>query len=145
MIVNYETNLLSLVRPWLNNNCQIQTKMLQHVPGSIAMSTVPDINLKSKNKTLWHYFVSIFFAGLIDGFVNLFFYSLPLRTNFHVISPIILLSFSMFILKTCMYAGIYICTWTKIITIFIHMYPIEDKVCTIYKWGLIRIIPVVEN
>ena len=30
MIVNYETNLLSLVRLLLNNNCQIQTKVLQY-------------------------------------------------------------------------------------------------------------------
>jgi len=29
LIVNYETNLLSLVRPWLDNNCQIQIKVLQ--------------------------------------------------------------------------------------------------------------------
>ena len=25
-----ETNLLSLVSPWFDNNCQIQTKMLQY-------------------------------------------------------------------------------------------------------------------
>jgi len=29
--VNRETNLLDLVNPWLDNNCQIQTKMLQYL------------------------------------------------------------------------------------------------------------------